>query len=753
MKKLLPIFIIVFLYSQSSVFASWVQLNDQKDGIQFRQQGENVSLLTVTVSGFNKEQITTSSATGYKINCINGSSFLIQGSPDVPKLTSALIIPDKDEVQVEVLNSTYVELSIDLLPSKGNLKRNINPADVPFTFNESYTKNEFYPGQLASLRTPYILRDFRGQTVVISPFQYNPVTKILRVYTSMQLRVSPTGRTSTQNNIQRISPLTQIDPTFAGIYQRHFINYRTSFYTALNEHGKMLVISDDALMTTMQPFVDWKNRMGQPTQMVALSAIGNTSTSIKSFISNLYTTSGLTYVLLVGDDQLTTYSSSYGDSDPSYGYISGNDTYAEVIVGRFSANDETELGTQVERTLTYEMNPDPVGSWYHKGVCIGSEQGPGDDNEMDFEHERNIRTDLINYFYTDVDELYDGNQNGMDRIGDPIASDLVNALNAGRSVINYTGHGSATTIGTTDFSTTDVQDLTNENQLPFMWSVACKNGLFVQETCLAEVLMRSTSNDRPTGTIANLMSTILQSWDPPMDGQDEMVDLLVESYPGNLKHTFGGISVNGCMHMNDVYGIDGDEITATWTAFGDPSLTVRTNTPHALTVTANGTIDPAATQFIVQCSGDQALACLSHHNQMIGAAWTLAGSAFLSVNGLSVGDTLDLTITAYNAIPYFSQVIVTPLSTGISNVNIIDHFQLYPNPATSTATLTFNHKVKGNISINIFTMTGEKLMTYSEVLNSQNSITLKDLSRFSTGLYICEVSGEGFVEYAKLLLK
>ncbi|MDZ7777584.1 MAG: C25 family peptidase propeptide domain-containing protein [Bacteroidales bacterium] len=39
----------------------------------------------------------------------------------------------------------------------------------------------FYPADHAILRTPYILRDYRGQTIVVNPFRYNPVTKELRV--------------------------------------------------------------------------------------------------------------------------------------------------------------------------------------------------------------------------------------------------------------------------------------------------------------------------------------------------------------------------------------------------------------------------------------------------------------------------------------------------------------------------------------------------------------------------------------------
>ena len=52
----------------------------------------------------------------------------------------------------------------------------------------------------------------------------------------------------------------------------------------------------------------------------------------------------------------------------------------------------------------------------------------------------------------------------------------------------------------------------------FIISVACVNGNFVNSTCFAEAWLRAEDNDEPTGAIATLMSTINQSWNPPMRG-------------------------------------------------------------------------------------------------------------------------------------------------------------------------------------------------------------------------------------------
>jgi hypothetical protein len=116
--------------------------------------------------------------------------------------------------------------------------------------------------------------------------------------------------------------------------------------------------------------------------------------------------------------------------------------------------------------------------------------------------------------------------------------------------------------------------LTNNEAWPFIWSVACVNGDFVNGTCFAEAWLRASTGGLPAGAAAFLGSTINQYWDPPMCAQDEMNDLLVAAAENETACTFGALSVGGFIKMNDVYGIYGEDMTDTWTCFGDPSLIV-----------------------------------------------------------------------------------------------------------------------------------------------------------------------------------
>jgi MYXO-CTERM domain-containing protein len=180
---------------------------------------------------------------------------------------------------------------------------------------------------------------------------------------------------------------------------------------------------------------------------------------------------------------------------------------------------------------------------------------------MDYEHIDRIRDDLLAYGYTLVDQVYDPGAS---------ASDVTSALEDGRGIVNYCGHGSMNSWGTTGYSNTNVSSLDNPGMLPLIHSVACNNGEFNHGTCFGEAWLRATSGGLPSGAVAAYMSSISQSWNPPMAAQDEVADLLVaEQY-----FTVGGLFFAGSAKMMEEYGWDGTSMFDTWHLFGDPSLRV-----------------------------------------------------------------------------------------------------------------------------------------------------------------------------------
>ncbi|MCK4512017.1 hypothetical protein KAW64_09770, partial [bacterium] len=541
----------------------------------------------------------------------------------------------------------------------------------------------WYPSELAETRTPYIMRDVRGMVVVLNPFQYNPASRTLRVYDRVSVEVWATGPGSA-NVLSRRAP-GGVTPEFADIYERHFLNFGSDSaarYTSVGEVGSMLVISYGDFMAAMEPFVEWKNQMGVPCEMVSVTTAGGSAAAIQSYIQDYYDANGLTFVLLVGDAaQIPTLSANGGSSDPSFSLVAGSDTYPDLFVGRFSAETIAHVETQVLRSVEYEKTPQPDVDWYHKGTGIASDQGPGDDGEYDYEHVGFIRDDLLGFTYTEVDTIYDPAAN---------ASMVANALNEGRSVINYTGHGSSGGWVSSNFANSHVNALTNDNMLPFIFSVACLNGRFTNITCFAETWLRATNGSEPTGAVAALMSSINQDWDEPMDAQDEMVDLLI----AGAKRTFGGLSINGICHMLDEYGVAGENETLSWHIFGDPSLQVRTDTPEPLSVLHASSVEPGDMTFDVLVDGvEGALCALSHDGVSYGAAFTDAGgTATINIDGaLPANEDVLVTVTSFNAVPYLGSVQVGEAYAAIIDVAPSVLSVSVEGGGTATETLTIGN--------------------------------------------------------------
>ena len=726
--------ILSFLFSIGMAYADNV-IDIYNDGIIKNEvlvvsSNENASVINYKINSYSLTKVRTQRGDEFVVNSPECTKLLKHGSPDLPKLVSSLIISDEAKMQVEILNSKFIEIeNINIAPSKGNLLRTVDPSQVPYFYGSDYNKNSFFPQELAHLRKPYILRSFRGQTVVFNPFQYNPVTKTLRIYTDVTLKVEATSLKG-ENILNRSEAPKKLSKEFQNIYQQHFLNYNSSRYSATAEDGSILVICHPNFIEPIQPYVDWKIQKGIETELIDVTTIGTTSAAIKSYISNQYSSKNIVYILLVGDAAFVpTISAPSGDSDNSYGFMSGNDHYPELFVGRFSVETVDHVQTMVERVIDYELNADSTDTHFATNIGIGSDQGPGDDNEMDYEHIRNMQIDLQAYTYTSVTENFDGNQGGLDASGNPPASMIAGDINAGSGSIVYTGHGSNTSWGTSGFSNTNIGNLTNTGKLPFIWSVACVNGNFVSTTCFGEKWTRATYNNEPSGAIATLMSTINQSWDPPMCGQDEMVDILVESYANNIKRTFGGISLNGCMQMIDEYGSGGESMLDTWNIFGDPAIMLRTATPTAMTISHLPTVFLGFSQFQVNCDEDDALVSLTINNEILGTGIASGGIAYINFPSLSNIGTITITVTAYNKITYVGTIDIVPNNGPyivLSSFIIND-----PSPANNNGLADYTESISLDLTLNNIGV--EIANNVSGIISSSdNNITITNNS-FSFG--------------------
>lgn len=672
MKKSIFTFCLVLLSLAATLSAqsSWVgigQSSPQAADITLINSNIQTTQIQFSVDGFFSTDIRTPQGVQQLISLENGVQIIEKGTPDLAKLFTSVIIPDADEMEVRVVRSSYQDFeNIEVLPSKGHFTRDINPDDVPYIYGEVYQKDAFWPGTLAQLEDPFIIRDFRGQTVTIFPFQYNPVTKTLRVYTEIVVEVTSTGRIG-ENILARTKDMSSFENEFRQIYNHMFLNmeyYETGKYI-IDEEGSMLIIVHDDFAEAMQPFVNWKRTIGRKTEMVLKSEVGTTAAAIKTYVQNYYNEhEDFAYLLIVGDaPQIPANSTSNGASDNAYGYLVGTDSYSEVFVGRFSAENIGHVETQVQRMIHYERDINETDTWLSNGMGVARNEGAGmgHNGEADYQHMDLIRDTLLNFTYDVVLREYDGNVPG---VTNTTAAQINAGLNNGVSVINYINHGSETGWSVANYSITHVNQLTNVNKLPFIWSVACVNGSFVNTFCFAEAWLRATHEGQPTGAIGTMMSTINQAWVPPMTGQDEMVTIMSEKRD-HLKRTFGGLSINGSMIMIASHGSSGIETHDTWNLFGDPSLLVRTDVPEPIMATYNPVILIGLSEFEITVeNADGATVALTRFNEVegeieiIGTAVVVDGIASITFNEpLTEPGTLTLAITAFNKVTLIDEEI------------------------------------------------------------------------------------------------
>jgi hypothetical protein len=667
MKKILTLSLSL-LFAVHSFAQEWIKIRSEVP-VAAKQElvssKETSILLNYEIYGLIKNSVETPRGEAIRVMVPGMVSLFEAGSPDIPKFTTSVIIPDMARMQVRILKSDFIDFdNIDIAPSKGHLTRDIDPELVAYTYGEIYNHNSFFPDHIAELDEPYILRDFRGQTLTVYPFQYNPITRTLRIFHELEIELYQEG-TGGENQLIRNGLSTHTDREFVNLYDDHFVNFCKQQYPILPEEGNMLIISYGMFMEAMQPFIEWKTIIGRPVEIFDVANIGSTPDEIKEFIVEYYHTYGLSFLLLVGDHQhipcknMDPY--SYEFSDNFYSYIVGDDSYNDIFIGRFSAETVAHVETQVEKVLFYERDLNEFNYWLDNGIGIARNEGSGNGHygESDHEHIDFIRDSLLNFTYGNVFREYDGNVPGIPNTDATLISQRIND---GAGIINYCNHGYKHGWSVGWFNSWHVDQLSNAGKLPYIWSVACLTGSFMIESCFAENWMRATNNDtgEPTGAVAAYMSTTIQTWAPPMTAQDEMVKILIGSYENNCQRSFGAISASGSMHMMSLHGLQGKRDHNAWIVFGDPTLTLRTKNPSLMEVSYPGEIYIGVNEITVNADCENAIASLTMNDEIIGTTYVNDGQAVIYFEPVADTGIMTLSVRAANKVTYMGQINVIP---------------------------------------------------------------------------------------------
>jgi gingipain R len=676
----------------------WVNLGGGETTVTVTESSDSLTVLDVTIGGFYARPLAIDAATYYDISLQGAVPLEIRGLPALPQIRRSLVIADDQRMVARVTDGTYVEVpAMPVVPSRGSLGLYGELDSLSYRFDPIYDSDCWWPTSLAEAGTPYILRDFRGSDIGITPFQYSPGRKALRVFTHLEIAIAATGA-DTVNVIERAALPDSLDRQFAQLYENHFLNYNdyTSQrvdYDPILEDGPLLIVipNNEAFERAMDELVNWKLQRGQRTEVFRLSSIAPTAEEVCSVVRARYGSDHIAYVLLVGDLDVSDptmfmpsvpvpahggdLNAGFADAvyahtgcpcehldDAELRYIPWN-PYPSMFVGRFSAQDPGSLTTQARRSVEYERDlgrdPEADYTWLGRAQALASNFNFG--NPF-YDPEDGQRHTNAEWMECTAARLHDAggyevttfihDTEGLSALEKTAMRD---GISAGCGLILYSQHGEPFGWAQqfTDFKIAQVDALTNSDELPLVISHACDVGRFSEERCFAEAWLWHTSAGRPAGAIATFMSATFVGTPGPQCAEREMVRLLSS---GEMC-TVGGVLYNGVCYMvayNESSRVDG----LRWTIFGDPSLMVRTKAPETMTVTHDGVIYPSQSTYEVHVSGtDGAMcalyACGTPYGTLYGSAEVSDGEASITVpSTVSWPTELLLTVTARDKVTY-----------------------------------------------------------------------------------------------------
>jgi gingipain R len=653
-------------------------------------------------------------------------------------------------MEVKVVSSQFKDYeNIEIAPSKGVIMISDDATKIPYEYGEVYQKNAFFPGTLSELREAHIMRNVRGQVLDIYPFQYNPVTKTLRVYSNLVIETSVNRSIDGANCIYNSNNVTTTS-SFNEIFKSIYINYpasdnaKQSRALASNANGRMLIICYDAFAAAMKPFVDWKIQKGIETELVNISTVGKAA-DIKAYVKKYYTDHpDLTYLVLVGDHQqvpaavLTSTSSDdkgaryYSDND--YTKLDGTDNYPEIISGRISAATEVDVKMQVKKFLTYEAMPSKLDvTLFGTGLLASLKVGP-DNSTPVYKDMVNTKTTLMNDGkYSSVTELYQSGAGGS-KIS-PTAANITNELSKGTGFMSWISHGSETSLISFSFTTANIAKLTNKTMWPFIWNCSCVTGSFAgTNNCFAESLLRAKQGEDPTGAIACAMSTRNMPMGPSEKYGPNGVKIIFDQTKTNK--SYGNLTFENYIKT----AITDYKMPIEFNCmviFGDPSLEVRTQAPMALTATHNKQEAIGVSNLVVSSNTEGAYISLTVDGKIIGTGYVSGGKVDIKFKDAINSDVvITVTATAFNYAPYVGSVSVGKI-TAVDEIEYNNVFSVYPNPSNGKFVISFNNPEAVNYQLDIRNALGQTIV--NEKISGQFSKEF-NVSNYGKGIYFISLT-------------
>ena len=571
------------------------------------------------------------------------------GKPNLPADSRMMAIPQGATATLHVVSfEKEVIHNVNVAPALRIQSENEEP-DMNYVKDMSiYSKNALYPAEPFVMGNSYI-RGVESVTVSVTPFQYNPVTKDLIVYTNVELAITFEGGNGHFGEDRLRSPYW--DPILAAELlnydQLPVIDYEARMQEWLRgdkDGAEYLIITpnNDAWAEYANQLKDYRTRQGILTEVYRLDEMPATNTNtIKAWFHNAYNTWVIAPVAIcmLGDHgnnmgqyvPAETVPHPYGSciTDNGYADVVGNDNLPDMVFSRLIAETPSQLPVFVGKQIEYEYtNPNMDPSFYTRPITalgwqterwfqICSEVVGGYMRNQGYDPNR------INCIYSGTPgNSWSSNQNtsmvvnyfGPNGVGYIPASpselggwsggtpqQVVEAVNAGSFWLQHRDHGEEHGWGEPAVKNSHVAQMNNVGKLPFVMSINCLTGKYnYSDDCFAEAWMRRTYNGENAGAVGILCPTETSYSfvnDAFVWGVYDLFDgdfmptygpfQPAASKTGNWMPAFGNVAGKYFLAQSSwPYNTDDKDITYTmFTAHCDAFLRIYTQVPQEMEVT------------------------------------------------------------------------------------------------------------------------------------------------------------------------
>ena len=639
---------------------------------------------------FSKEDFSFSRLNEYDMVSLKDGDWLSElGKPMLPSQEIRIALPSG----MAVTNVRVVSSSEEQIPGEYN----IYPAQLPLPTAPSPAKNDFIPpdAQTYSSPQPYPSElvkfinqtDLAGQSmavVEIFPLRYLPSQKQLNYCSSITLDIdgvsgyicrdylSPKLSDNDRSTYKQMVKGMVTNPEAVQLVSDMKMS------TAVLPPGgpfAHVIITSATYASYFQPLVDWHTQKGVKDTVITTDWIyanytGADTQKVRAFVVDAASNWGTTYFLIGGEHETVpfAYRMYYAENTPSDQYYSDydDDWTNEVFVGRATVGNTTEATTFVNKVLKYEKDP-PRTNYPLDVLLIG----------MDLDastHEEQLKENIATFYIParfNVTKVYDSQTTNH-------RSAVISALNAGQNLVNHADHSNITVLGTGDYHhgwgiyNSNVDALTNNNQLSIIVSTGCLPNHMDSTECIAEHFVMYNSNRGGVAFNGNTRDGYYQSGQPSSLSGNLDKQWWLSLFSRKFYH-LGQILTDAKHHFPN----DGDDYKhCEWefNLLGEPEMPVWTDSLDSFVVTCPSIAPLGSSHCLVHVEDavtlapiNQAYVCLWKANDIYLTGYSdISGNVTFNPSPSSEG-SMYFTVTKQNYIPFQKQAEVTTSACGDAN--------------------------------------------------------------------------------------